>query len=134
MFSQEFDEVMKERRQSPSEEDLMEKIATNPIHAYKMMKRFTVDWKTLQKDLEETDWDEVEFMLKKKKLGTVIPREEDLHGAAQALIRLQDVYELDIRDLSKGAPRFSILKITTYLAALQNLLLLYFLHVIFLRL
>ena len=45
---QEFDEVMKERRQSPSEEDLVEKIATNPIHAYKMMKRFTVDWKSLQ--------------------------------------------------------------------------------------
>ena len=35
-------------------------------------------------------------------LGGVIPREEDLHGAAQALIRLQDVYELDIRDISKG--------------------------------
>ena len=102
LFFQEFDEVLKERRQSPSEEDLIEKIATNPIHAYKMMKRFTVDWKTLQKDLEETDWDEVQFMLKKKKLGTVIPRDEDLHGAAQALIRLQDVYELDIRDLSKG--------------------------------
>ena len=40
--------------------------------------------------------------MKKKRLGSVIPREEDLHGAAQALIRLQDVYELDIRDLSKG--------------------------------
>ena len=39
---------MKERRQSPSEEDLIERIATNPIHAYKMMKRFTVDWKSLQ--------------------------------------------------------------------------------------
>lgn len=101
-YLEEFDEVLKERRQSPSEEDLIEKIATNPIHAYKMMKRFTVDWKTLQKDLEETDWDEVQFILKKKKLGTVIPRDEDLHGAAQALIRLQDVYELDIRDLSKG--------------------------------
>merc|ERR1711981_916188 len=33
-YLEEFDEVMKERRQSPSEEDLMEKIATNPIHAY----------------------------------------------------------------------------------------------------
>ena len=67
-----------------------------------MMKRFNVDWKTLEQDLETHDWEEVEFMLKKKRLGTVIPREEDLHGAAQALIRLQDVYELDIRDLSKG--------------------------------
>ena len=99
---QEFDEVLKERRTSPSEEELAEKIATNPIHAYKMMKRFTVDWKSLQQDLESHDWQEVEFMLKKKKLGTIVPRDEDLHGAAQALIRLQDVYELDIRDLTKG--------------------------------
>jgi len=101
-YLEEFDEVMKERRRTSSEEDLYDKIATNPIHAYKMMKRFTVDWKSLQADLEANDWQEVEFMLKKKKLGTLVPRDEDLHGAAQALIRLQDVYELDIRDLSKG--------------------------------
>ena len=63
---------------------------------------FNLDFSALQKDLEEDDWEEVEFQLKKKKLGTSIPRDEDLHGAAQALIRLQDVYELDIRDLSKG--------------------------------
>ena len=67
-----------------------------------MIKRFTVDWRKLQKDLETDDWSEVEFMLKKKKLGTIVPRDEDLHGAAQALIRLQEIYELDIRDLSKG--------------------------------
>ena len=105
---QEFDEVLQERRTSSSEEELAERIATNPLHAYKMMKRFNVDWKTLEQDLETHDWEEVEFMLKKKRLGTVIPREEDLHGAAQALIRLQDVYELDIRDLSKGTIFFFI--------------------------
>lgn len=93
---------MKESRASHSEDELLEKIATNPIHAYKMMKRFTVDWKTLQTELEANDWQEVEFMLKKRRLGSVFPRDEDLHGAAQSLIRLQDVYELDIRDLSKG--------------------------------
>ena len=51
-------------------------------------------------------WNRIEiffiYIFKKKRLGNVIPREEDLHGAAQALIRLQDVYELDIRDISKG--------------------------------
>ena len=85
-----------------SDEALMEKIIGNPIHAYKMMKRFAVDWQLIEKDLQTDEWSEVEFMLKKKRLGNVIPREEDLHGAAQALIRLQDVYELDIRDISKG--------------------------------
>ena len=95
---------MRERRNTISDADLLEKIATNPIHAYKMMKRFTVDWKSLEADLNfsQKDWDEIEFALKKRRLGSVIPREEDLHGAAQALIRLQDIYELDIRHLSKG--------------------------------
>ena len=72
-----------------------------------------MNFTTLQKDLEEDDWEEVEFQLKKKKLGTSIPRDEDLHGAAQALIRLQDVYELDIRDLSKGKNMFLIHLICT---------------------
>ena len=40
---------------------------------------------------------DTEFELRRKRLGSVMPKEEDLHGAAQALIRLQDVYELDIR-------------------------------------
>jgi len=30
---------------------------------------------------------ETEFALRKKKLGSVMPKEEDLHGAARALIR-----------------------------------------------
>ena len=33
---------------------------------------------------------------------TVSLQEVDLHGAAQALIRLQDVYELDIADIAGG--------------------------------
>ena len=31
-----------------------------------------------------------------------MPKEEDLHGAARALIRLQEIYELDISNLAKG--------------------------------
>ena len=47
----------------------MEKIITNPIHAYKMMKRFAVDWQLIEKDLQTDEWSDVEFMLKKKRLG-----------------------------------------------------------------
>ena len=42
----------------------MEKIISNPIHAYKMMKRFAVDWQLIEKDLQTDEWSEVEFMLK----------------------------------------------------------------------
>ena len=40
--------------------------------------------------------------IQKLRLGSVLPKELDLHGAAQALIRLQDVYELDIADIASG--------------------------------
>ena len=49
-----------------------------------------------------TCFSETEFELKKRRLGNVLPRDEDLHGSAQALIRLQDTYEIDIRNLAKG--------------------------------
>ena len=42
----------------------MNKIITNPIHAYKMMKRFAIDWQLIEKDLQTDEWSEVEFMLK----------------------------------------------------------------------
>ena len=69
MLFQEFEEVVHERKNVPTEEALMEKIITNPIHAYKMMKRFAVDWQLIEKDLQTEEWSDVEFMLKKKRLG-----------------------------------------------------------------
>ena len=36
-----------------------------------------------------------------------MPKEEDLHGAARALIRLQEVYELDISKLAKGQMEYN---------------------------
>ena len=41
--------------------------------------------------------------IQKLRLGTpVVPKEADLHGAAQAIIRLQDVYELDMAEVAAG--------------------------------
>ena len=129
---------MKERELVRSNEELDERVIGNPIHAYKTVKRFAIDLKKIENDLQEDDWKgiyawrkiririlykvilnenlchidgdyiiyfwspETEFKIKKRKLGNVLPREEDLHGSAQALIRLQDTYELDIRDFAEG--------------------------------
>jgi hypothetical protein len=35
-------------------------------------------------------------------MSSIVPKEEDLHGSAQALIRLQEVYELDIKKVAHG--------------------------------
>ena len=34
--------------------------------------------------------------------GLVFPTDEDLNGAATALVRLQDTYNLDIQEISEG--------------------------------
>ena len=33
------------------------RVVGNPIHAYKMMKRFAIDWKRIEKSLEDDDWE-----------------------------------------------------------------------------
>ena len=47
---------MSERQMTTSDSEFLDLIAGNPIHAYKMMKRFAVDWKKLEQDLTEDDW------------------------------------------------------------------------------
>ena len=53
---QEFSDVLSERDSTASEGEFFEKIVGNPIHAYKMMKRFSVDLGKIEKDLKEDDW------------------------------------------------------------------------------
>ena len=47
---------MNERQQAGSDSEFFDRITGNPIHAYKMIKRFAVDWKKLEADLNEDDW------------------------------------------------------------------------------
>ena len=46
---------MAERRAGDAETEFLDRIVGNPIHAYKMMKRFTVDLKKIENDLKEKD-------------------------------------------------------------------------------
>ena len=49
---------MKEREEVMTNEELDEKIIGNPIHAYKTVKRFAVDLKKIEQDMneQEDDW------------------------------------------------------------------------------
>lgn len=74
----------------------------NPINAYLLTKRLTSDWRDLEKIMmmdvgsqfinNVTEYHEI---LK-------FPTEEDLIGATNALIRLQDTYNLDTASLARG--------------------------------
>ena len=47
---------MKERELASGDEDIDERIIGNPIHAYKTVKRFAIDLKKIEQELQEDDW------------------------------------------------------------------------------
>ncbi|XP_059046367.1 prolyl 4-hydroxylase subunit alpha-2-like isoform X2 [Achroia grisella] len=72
----------------------------NPINAFTLIKRLTTDLDDIEHSIKigteyiknvTINYDDVKY-----------PSQEDLSGAAQALIRLQDTYRLDVRELSEG--------------------------------
>ncbi|KAI6235644.1 Procollagen-proline 4-dioxygenase [Aphelenchoides besseyi] len=74
---------------------------SNPINAFRMIKRLSETWRTLQ-DKMRSDRTE-EFLQNVSYAGRVqFPEEEDLSGAAVGLLRLQDTYRLDTKDLANG--------------------------------
>ena len=49
-------EVMSERAMVNSDDEFDERIVGNPIHAYKTVKRFAIDLKKIEQDLQQDDW------------------------------------------------------------------------------
>ncbi|XP_076051189.1 prolyl 4-hydroxylase subunit alpha-1 [Oratosquilla oratoria] len=74
----------------------------NPINAYLLVKRLTTDWAAVQNVMTEDSLGQA--LLSNLTSGTGIrwPDEEDLNGAAVALMRLQDTYRLDTAQLAQG--------------------------------
>lgn len=74
----------------------------NPINAYLLTKRLTSDWR----DIEQTMTTDVghQFLYNISNYRNVVkfPTDEDLSGAALALIRLQDTYGMRTEDLAGG--------------------------------
>ncbi|KAG7176015.1 Prolyl 4-hydroxylase subunit alpha-2-like 3, partial [Homarus americanus] len=85
-----------------TDEVMMERLAGNPVHAFHLMKRITVDWRHIEDQAKVDHWRGVEEAMRNVGVGVKLPREEDLHGAAQALIRLHDVYNLNMTQLVRG--------------------------------
>ena len=84
----------------------VDKYIGNPLNSYLLIKRLTSDWKEVKnlmssKVLEDDSFanltDSFERPLK-------WPSEDDLSGAAIALTRLQDTYNLSPSDMSQGKP------------------------------
>ncbi|KAK9754306.1 2OG-Fe(II) oxygenase superfamily [Popillia japonica] len=74
----------------------------NPINAYLLVKRLTTDWKEVRNLITTNTGEEFMADFDEHKGDLKFPSEEDLNGAAVALTRLQDTYELDTAALAKG--------------------------------
>jgi len=81
----------------------------NPVNSYLMLKRFNVDWKNLEKTLEEDAAERLNSVF--ETLRPFFPTTEDHEGAMDALFRLQKTYNLGADSLAKGViPGVSQLK------------------------
>jgi prolyl 4-hydroxylase len=78
-----------------------EKHLGNPVSAYLLIKRFASDWNTIiEKDIRTNATEE--FLLNVSSKTNVFPDQQDLDGAAIALLRLQDTYALTTAKLANG--------------------------------
>ncbi|KFM72508.1 Prolyl 4-hydroxylase subunit alpha-2, partial [Stegodyphus mimosarum] len=79
----------------------VETFLSNPVNAYLLVKRLTVDWKNAEYLIDGADSKAIiENITQQSQLQ--FPDDEDLSGAASALMRLQDTYLLDTATLARG--------------------------------
>ncbi|KAF2364620.1 Prolyl 4-hydroxylase alpha-subunit N-terminal [Trinorchestia longiramus] len=76
----------------------------HPLDAYLLMKRLTKDWNQVQEKLFKLTNDTYEVLeaWEQDRENYEFPVAADLNGAAVAIVRLQDLYDLDMQDFGKG--------------------------------
>uniref|UniRef100_A0A7E4WAF9 procollagen-proline 4-dioxygenase n=1 Tax=Panagrellus redivivus TaxID=6233 RepID=A0A7E4WAF9_PANRE len=77
---------------------------SNPINAFRMIKRLTNSWKELE-DMMRNDHSESFMHDVQHNYAAQFPKDEDLSGAAVGILRLQDTYRLDTHELANGIVR-----------------------------
>lgn len=77
-----------------------DEIIGNPLQAYQLVKRLTIDWRSIMELFKDDQWNQVQRLT--KDYQALMPADDDLHGAALAIVRLQDTYKLTERELAMG--------------------------------
>ncbi|XP_063244081.1 prolyl 4-hydroxylase subunit alpha-1 isoform X2 [Bacillus rossius redtenbacheri] len=75
---------------------------SNPINAYLLVKRLTTDWKDVEAHITSDVGQSFVDNLTQYHQVLKFPTDEDLNGAAVALMRLQDTYKLDTSSVARG--------------------------------
>ncbi|XP_044146779.1 prolyl 4-hydroxylase subunit alpha-3 [Bufo gargarizans] len=74
---------------------------SDPIFAYTLLKRLQSEWMNMVNSLENSESIR-ELKDGYEKMEKNLPVPEDVEGAAKALMRLQDVYSLNVKGLTQG--------------------------------
>lgn len=74
----------------------------NPINAYLLTKRLTSDWRDIEQVMTQDVGHQFMYNISNYRNVVKFPTDEDLAGAAFALIRLQDTYGMRTEDLAGG--------------------------------
>ncbi|KAH9403931.1 hypothetical protein TYRP_014443 [Tyrophagus putrescentiae] len=72
----------------------------NPLQAFQLLKRLTVNWNKIEQVMGDDSWSSVNQFIADYR--SLLPDQDDLNGAALALIRLQDTYNLTMSDMANG--------------------------------
>nr|CAH0108398.1 unnamed protein product [Daphnia galeata] len=78
------------------------KYLANPLNAYLLVKRLTSDWKKVEGVMSKNAASAFVKNITQHRSLLRFPDDEDLKGAAVALMRLQDTYKLDTHALAEG--------------------------------
>lgn len=75
---------------------------SNPINAFLITKRLTEDWQSVETTMKHDVSASVLKNITEHRKIIKFPTINDLHGAAQALARLQSAYNLETSDMASG--------------------------------
>lgn len=75
---------------------------SNPINAYLLVKRLTTDWKRVEELITQDVGKSFVANITSSRSDLKFPTDEDLNGAAVALMRLQDTYKLETAQVARG--------------------------------
>ncbi|XP_012276583.1 prolyl 4-hydroxylase subunit alpha-2 [Orussus abietinus] len=75
---------------------------SNPINAYLLIKRLTTDWKRIEELITQDVGNSFVENITNSRSDIKFPSDEDLNGAAVALMRLQDTYKLETAQIARG--------------------------------
>ncbi|KAG8176761.1 hypothetical protein JTE90_003392 [Oedothorax gibbosus] len=95
LFYHSYEEVLEEKL--PAGDDEM---VGNPLQAFQLVRRLAVDWEGVRKAVDTDDWKPIRRLV--RDYDHLLPHNDDLQGAALALVRLQDTYKLNMTDVARG--------------------------------